>query len=82
MSDERPPIARRGQQLTCPSGHVIATVAKDFWQLRPLLARFFVEELDTTKGARCPTCGDRWFRARELMICIDGQWIKSSGVPA
>lgn len=79
MSDERPPTVKRGERVTCPSGHLIATVVKDFWQLYPLLERFF--DVKPTSD-RCGECGQRWFRKRELLICIAGEWRKSDGRPA
>lgn len=74
----RPPIAKKGEQVTCPAGHVVTTVAKDFWQLAPMRVTFF----DPVPASdRCESCGQRWFKRRELHICIGGAWRSSSGLP-
>jgi hypothetical protein len=74
----RPPIAKKGEHVTCPAGHPVTTVAKDFWQLSPLLARFFATPVTSE---RCASCGQKWFKRRELHICIAGEWRTSGGYP-
>jgi NTP pyrophosphatase (non-canonical NTP hydrolase) len=67
-------FARKGEQVTCPNGHVVETFARDVYQGEVLTADWFVDSKLKPGGlwGKCPTCG---------VECCAGEIGEGDGVP-